>query len=215
MNKLFPDVFELFPSKPTPKKYRSFFIKRAAGNLLLPCFSSSSTIEAHFDAIAQSGGLSKQLLGDAHFKSAHCDEVAQRFDAPLFCSVLEAPEVIHSLKHVSQFPFEQHDLEPGLQVIPTPGHRDGGVCYLIDVAHKRCLFVGDFIWHDGEQWITTARKAGKRAYAASLDLLETLEFDVVICNAIISNPTYYIEVDPDARSSFIASLRQHLIANSQ
>lgn len=215
MKEILPSVFELFPSKPTPKKYRTFFIRRNEGNLLVPCFSTNSTIEAHFDSMVQYGGLSKQLLGDSHFRSPHCDEVARRFDAPLFCSEVEAPAVMSVLKSVELFPFEQHHLEADVEVIPTPGHRDGGVCYLIDVANKRYLFVGDFIWHDGERWITTAKKAGRRAYGASLDLLETLEFDVVICNAMISNPTYYIEVSPDARSSFITSLRKHLTTISE
>jgi hydroxyacylglutathione hydrolase len=213
MNEIFPSIFELFPSKPTPKKFRTFFIRRNEGNLLIPCFSTNSTIEAHFDAIVQYGGLRKQLLGDSHFRSPHCDEVASRFDAPLFCSEVEAPEVISVLKNVEVFPFERHHMEAGVEVIPTPGHREGGVCYLIEVVNKRFLFVGDFIWHDGEKWLMTATKKGMRAYSASLDLLETLEFDVIICNAMISNPTCYIEVDPATRASFIASLRNQMTKN--
>ncbi len=213
MNEIFPSIFELFPSKPTPKKYRTFFIRRDEGNLLVPCFSTNSTIEAHFDSIVQYGGLSKQLLGDSHFRSPHCDEVANRFDAPLFCSKVEAPEVISVLKKVEVFPFEQHHMGVGVEVIPTPGHRNGGVCYLIDVVNKRFLFVGDFIWHNGEKWIITATKTGMRAYSASLDLLETIEFDVIICNAMISNPTCYMEVEPATRASFFTSLRNQMTKN--
>lgn len=210
MNEIAPGVFELFPSRPTPKKYRTFFIHRGDGNLLVPCFSTRSTIEAHFDAIDAMGGLSKQLLGDSHFRSPHCDEVAVRFDAPLYCSEIEGPDVTSVLKHVVLFPFERHHLDTGIEVIPTPGHRPGGVCYLIDVGGQRCLFVGDFVWHDGEKWIPTARKAGKREYAESLQLLSTVEFDLVLSNSMISNPTCSIELDQESRSTFIAGLLKQL-----
>jgi len=210
MNEVFPNIYEVLPSKQTPKKYRSFFIRRDEGNLLIPCFSSSSTIEAHFDRIASMGGLSRQLLGDSHFKSAHCDVVADRFDAPLYCSEVEAPDVIHVLKQVILFPFKRHILDAHVEVIPTPGHRDGGVCYLVTVDGKRYLFVGDFIWHDGTRWIPTARKATLRAYADSLRLLETIDFDVLLANSHLDNPTFYAELDRESRKVFIRDVLAQL-----
>ena len=206
MHQRFPHIYEVLPSKPTPKKYRSFLVQREAGNLLIPCYSNSSTIEAHFDAIQQLGGLSHQLLTDSHFKSAHCDEVAARFDAPLYCSEKEAPDVTPGLKQVVTFPFTRHDLTEGVEVIPTPGHRVGGVCYRVTVGDQRYLFAGDFIWHDGNQWIPTATKAGVKAYTASLRLLETLEFDVLLANSQISNTTYAVEFNATTRPHFFAAL---------
>jgi len=137
MNEIFPNIYQIFPSKQTPSKYRSFFVKRDEGNLLIPCFSTNSTIEAHFDAIAELGGLSRQLLGDSHFKSSHCDQVAERFNAPVYCSEGEAPDVTPVVKQVMIFPFTRHLLEPQIEVIPTPGHRPGGVCYLISMLEKQ------------------------------------------------------------------------------
>jgi hypothetical protein len=195
MQEIYPDIYEIFPSKQTPKKYRSFLIRRDEGNVLIPCFSTNSTIEAHFDAIAGLGGLSRQLLGDSHFKSTHCDSVAERFNAPLYCSEKEAPDVTRALKQVVTFPFTRHLLDTGIEVIPTPGHRSGGVCYLITVGGKRYLFVGDFIWHDGMRWIPTATKANVREYIASLHLLAGIDFDALLANCVISNPTYRVELD--------------------
>ncbi|MBL8146804.1 MAG: hypothetical protein JNL34_10505, partial [Anaerolineae bacterium] len=108
MREIFPGVYEVMPSKPTPSKYSSFFVERTGGNLLMPCFSNSSTIQAAFDAMAERGGLKAQLLGDSHFRSAHCDEVFARFGAPLYCSVVEAPDVTSKVQHVVTFPFERH-----------------------------------------------------------------------------------------------------------
>jgi len=210
MNEIFPNIYQIFPSKQTPSKYRPFFVKRDEGNLLIPCFSTNSTIEAHFDAIAELGGLSRQLLGDSHFKSSHCDQVAERFNAPVYCSEGEAPDVTPVVKQVMIFPFTRHLLEPQIDVIPTPGHRPGGVCYLISMDEKRYLFVGDFIWHDGEKWIPTATKANFRAYIESLHLLEGIAFDVLLANSKISNPTYSVALNQETRKAFIADLLEQV-----
>lgn len=210
MRQIYPNLYEVLPSKPTPKKYRSFFVQREAGNLLIPCYSNSSSIEAHFETIRQQGGLSHQLLTDSHFKSAHCDEVATQFNAPLYCSEQEAPDITPNLKQVVTFPFTQHDLMDGVEVIPTPGHRVGGVCYRVTIGNKRFLFAGDFIWHDGNQWITTATKAGVKAYTASLHLLKSLDFDVLLANCQISNPTFVVEFNAATRQDFFATLLKQL-----
>ncbi len=210
MNEIFPDIFEVFPSKPTPKKYRSFFVKRDGGNLLIPCFSNQSTVEAHFETIAALGGLSHQLLGDSHFRSAHCDEIATYFQSPLYCSEVEAPDVTNVLTQVVTFPFNRHLLDEGIEVIPTPGHRSGGVCFLILARGKRYLFVGDFIWHDGERWIPTATKSGIRVYIESLRLLETIEFDVLLANSIVSNPIAHATFEQVSKQTFIADLIKQL-----
>jgi len=213
MNEIFSNIYEVLPSKQTPKKYRSFFIKRDEGNVLIPCFSSSSTIEAHFDAMTLLGGLNRQLLGDSHFRTAHCDMVAARFNAPLYCSEGEAADVKQMVQDVIVLPFKRHNLDTKLEVIPTPGHRDGGVCYLIVVGDKQYLFVGDFIWHDGKAWIPTARKATTRAYIESLHVLEELEFDVLLANCQISNPVYSVEFDNRSRKTFINELLKQVNAS--
>ncbi|MBX3061973.1 MAG: hypothetical protein U0528_12090 [Anaerolineae bacterium] len=210
MREIFPAIYEVMPSKQTPKKYRTFFVQHPEGNLLFPCFSASSTIDANFSAIDGLGGIKRQLLGDSHFKAAHCDEIAKRFDAPLYCSEVEAPDVTATLQHVVTFPFTRHFLAAKVEVIPTPGHRDGGVCYLVSAAGQRYLFAGDFIWHDGEQWISTARKATVSTYIASLRLVESLDFDVLLVNSVISNPTCFIELNKESRSTFIAKLVSQL-----
>lgn len=210
MHEIFPDVYELLPSKQTPGKYRSFLIKQAGGNALVPCFSSSSTISAHFDAIQALGGLKYQLLGDSHFKTAYCDVVAERFHAPLYCSEGEAPDVRRVVKQVVTFPFHRHLLDAGIEVIPTPGHRPGGVCYRVSIRNKKYLFVGDFIWHDGKTWIPTPTKANVASYASSLRLLESIEFDGLLANCTIGNPVYAVEFDTEARKMFIADLLKQL-----
>ena len=206
MEELFPGVFKIMPSKLSPHKYISFFIERQAGNLLFPCYSSSSTIDASFAEIEQRGGLAYQLLGDSHFKSAYCDTVAERFNAPLYVSEKEAPDVAPKLAHVQIFPFTPHQLAPDIEVIPTPGHRPGGVCYLVTMQQQTVLWAGDFIWHNGDEWGAFPTKAGRQQIVESLQTVAEKEWQVLLANTKVSNPTCFVEVAPQTRAAFIESI---------
>jgi glyoxylase-like metal-dependent hydrolase (beta-lactamase superfamily II) len=210
MDELFPGVFKVLPTKPSPSKCITFFVRRPEGNLLFPCFSGSATIHGRFEEIASLGGVARQLLGDSHFKTPHCDEVAARFGAPLYCSEPEAPDVTKSVKNVRIFPLERHQLEPGVEVIPTPGHRPGGVCYLVTLGGRRYLFAGDGIWHDGTAWKAFPTKAGRPKMIDSLRRLADVEFDVLLANTRVNNPICSVELDDQARRDLIASIREQL-----
>jgi hydroxyacylglutathione hydrolase len=210
MDELFPGVFKVLPTKPLPSKCITFFVQRDDGNLLFPCFSGSATIHGRFDEIAAMGGLSRQLLGDSHFKTPHCDEVAAKFGAPLDCSEPEAPDVMKSVKNVRTFPLERHLLEPGVEVIPTPGHRPGGVCYLVTLDGRRFLFAGDAIWHDGTAWKSFPTKAGRTKMIDSLRRLAEVEFDVLLANTRVNNRSCSVEVDGESRRALIASILEQL-----
>ncbi len=190
MHEILPGIYRVLPSRPTDRKYISYLVVRAEGNLLFPCFSNQSTIHAHFDAIEELGGLAMQLLGDSHFKTAHCDEVAERFGAPLYCSEPEAPDVRASVHSVVTFPLERVELGPGVEAIPTPGHRVGGVCYLVQHRGARLLFAGDAIWHDGSDWHVYPSAKGRKKMLRSLTDLMPVEFDVLFCNPIVANEVY-------------------------
>jgi hydroxyacylglutathione hydrolase len=211
MDELFPDIFKVLPSKIMDSKYASFLVKRDDGNLLFPCFSNHSTIHDRFNEIAGLGGIKAQLLGDSHFKTPHCDEVAARFDAPLYCSDAEAPDVLPKLKRVVVFPFNRHALMPGVEVIPTPGHRPGGVCYLVTLIGKKFLFAGDGIWHDGEAWKAFPTKAGLKKMKESLKMLAEVEFDVLLANTRLDNPICFVAVNPGSRQEFIQSIAERLL----
>ena len=210
MDEIFPGVFKVLPTKPLPSKCITFLVRRPGGNLLFPCFSGSATIHGRFDEIAALGGVARQLLGDSHFKTPHCDEVAERFGAPLYCSEPEGPDVTKSVKNVRIFPLERHFLEPGVEVIPTPGHRPGGVCYLVTLAGRRFLFAGDGIWHDGTGWKSFPTKPGRTKMIASLQALAEVEFDVLLANTRVNNPICSAELDDEARRALIGSILAQL-----
>ena len=207
MELLFDNIYRILPTKVTPTKYSSLFVTRPEGNLLFSCLGGHSSFEGSFDDIEALGGVALHLLGDMHFAARYNDDVDERFGVVTTCSEIEGPDVRRKVANVATFPFERHVLAPGVEVIPTPGHRPGAVCYLVDVGERRCLFAGDSIYHDGERWKCLVSKKNRKTMLATLDLLAEVDFDVLLANTAATNPVCCIEVDEAERSEFISALR--------
>ncbi|HEV2812710.1 MAG TPA: luciferase family protein [Solirubrobacteraceae bacterium] len=75
----------------------------------------------------------------------------------------------------------RHTLDDDFEVIPTPGHTPGATAYLWDSGEHRFLFTGDTVYLDDGQWIAAMLESSDRAaYVDSLELLKTLDFDVLV-----------------------------------
>ncbi|ALI10222.1 hypothetical protein AO356_26545 [Pseudomonas fluorescens] len=200
---LAPSVFRVQPSKVTPTKYCSFFVVHPQGNLMLPCFAKGASIEGDFEAMANMGGVSAQLLGDMHLKSNHCDVLHKRFGAWTYCSEPERDDVGKSVGSVKAFPFHRHHLFPHVEVIPTPGHRPGGTCFLVEMDGFRALFAGDNVGYDGANWTAFPSKSGKEALRQSLSVLADCEFDVLYAITLAVEPVCSISLPTaEARQCF-------------
>ena len=148
MQLLFDNVYRILPTKVTPSKYSSLFVKRPQGNLLFSCLGGHSSIEGSFDDIDALGGIALHLLGDMHFAARYNDDVDERFGVATMCSEVEGPDVRRKVNNVVTFPYERQALARGVLAIPTPGHRHGAVSYLVRSGKRSCLFAGDTIYHD-------------------------------------------------------------------
>lgn len=210
MQPLFEGVYRILPTKITPTKYSSLFAVRPEGNLLFSCLGGHSSIEGSFDAMDALGGVALHLLGDMHFAARYNDDVDTRFGVATMCSEVEEPDVRRKVKTVVAFPFERHMLAPGVEVIPTPGHRPGAVSYRVEVGGRRCLFAGDSIYHDGDNWMCPVSRKNRKTMLATLDLLAEVDFDVLLSNTGAGNPVCCVEVDDAARADFVAGLKSRL-----
>ena len=208
MEPLFDNVYRILPTKVTPTKYSSLFATRPEGNLLFSCLGGHSSIEGSFDQMDALGGVALHLLGDMHFAARYNDDVDARFGVTTMCSEVEGPDVKRKVKNVATFPFERHLLAPGVEVIPTPGHRPGAVSYLVDVGGRRCLFAGDSIYHSGDEWMCPVSKRNRKTLLATLDMLDGIDFDIVLANTGANNPVCFVELDVGERTRFIAGLRE-------
>ncbi len=210
MQRLFDDVYRILPTKVTPTKYSSLFAVRPEGNLLFSCLGGHSSIEGSFDAMDALGGVAMHLVGDMHFAARYNDAVDARFGTTTTCSDIEAPDVRRKVTNVQTFPFERHVLAPGVEVIPTPGHRPGAVAYLVDVGGRRCLFAGDSIYHSDGDWMCPVSKRNRKTMRKTLDLLAEVDFDVLLSNTGATNPVCYVELDEAGRRSFVEGLKDRL-----
>ncbi len=188
-----PNIFKVEPSKISPSKYISFFVVRNTGNLLFPCLASSSTFESSWQEIHELGGVANQLLGDMHFATKQNDVLYAEFGAPTRCSILEEPDVRRKVTNVEAFPFERHEIAPGVIAIPTPGHRPGAVSYLVDIDDTNVLFAGDSIWHDETKWMALSNKKNRPMMKNTLVSLREERFTSLFVNSSVKNPVYRID----------------------
>ena len=210
MQRVIEDVYRILPTKVTPSKYSSLFVRRPAGNLLFSCLAGHSSIDGSFDAMQELGGVALHLLGDMHFAARYNDDVDRRFGTATMCSDVEGPDVKRKVQNVATFPFERHELAAGVEAIPTPGHRPGAVSYLVKAGGRRCLFAGDTIYHDGKEWRVFVSKKNRATMQATLDMLAEVEFDVLFANTGANNPLCHVETPGDSRREFLGRIKAGL-----
>jgi|GEM_PF-421906 len=200
-------VYRVMPMRLTPTKYSSFLVIHPAGNLMFACYSRGGLAADVLNKIEQTGGLRAQLLGDMHLKDPLCDVLSKRFHTSTYCSEPETDDVQRTCHLVTPFPFERHALFPHVEVIPTPGHRPGGTCFIVDMGGRRVLFAGDNVGFDGQRWTCFPSKQGRREMVASLRLLASCEFDVLCAITLASERTCSITLESaDQRKQFFESV---------
>lgn len=141
-----------------------------------------------FDDIAGLGGVSHQYLSHRDEAGPMLTSIAARFG-----STLHAPEAdLHDIgqhAHVD-VPLRDHPTDPnGVEIIPTPGHSPGSVCYRVRGAEGVYLFTGDTLFCNAEgQWWAGYIEGFHQpqdaiTIADSLRILADLSPDVVISSA--------------------------------
>jgi hydroxyacylglutathione hydrolase len=70
--------------------------------------------------------------------------------------------------------------EVTLQVIETPGHCAGHLCFLAEAGGRRVLFAGDHVFHRGRISIQNIPDCSLQAYARSTAKLAELEVDALL-----------------------------------
>ncbi|HEX2087343.1 MAG TPA: luciferase family protein [Solirubrobacteraceae bacterium] len=143
---------------------RAFVLRRARGDVLL--YSAPQPPPA--------GGVARWYLNHHHEAMF---PPAEPPAAPLFVHEADAPHV----RGVRATFSRRHTLDDDLEVVPTPGHTGGATAYLWDSGEHRVLFTGDTIYLDDGQWVAAVLKSSDRAaYVESLELIKTLDFDVLV-----------------------------------
>jgi len=208
MKELFPNIYKVYRDESSGGWGYSYFVKRDSGNLLLARMARTASIESEYETIHAMGGIDRIYITDWHFAGSHVEDVSKEFDAPIYCSAIEAPTIkeksdVESLK---TFDYTLHDIEDGLTIVPTPGHTKGGVCYLLDMDNTRYLFTGDLLYFDGNRWIVGSRKYAK--VKEGFDRMQAQDFDYLVGCGDDDLGIPYVALNADNKSAFFEDVIQ-------
>ncbi|HEU4521893.1 MAG TPA: MBL fold metallo-hydrolase [Thermoanaerobaculia bacterium] len=145
----------------------SYLIRTATGNLLIDSPRFAAPLVRNIEAM---GGVRRMLL-------THQDDVAdhERFHERFGCErVLHRDDVRSGTATVERKPegIDPIELEPGLVMIPTPGHTKGHAVFL---WQDRFLFTGDHLaWSDSRGHLYAFRSACWYSWSEQIRSMERL-----------------------------------------
>jgi glyoxylase-like metal-dependent hydrolase (beta-lactamase superfamily II) len=188
-------IFQLHASAPEPLGFgpsleiRAFLLRREQGNLLI---YRAATLEQDVETVNDLGGVSRQYLNHHHEASPACDWVAKTFCAPLHVHEADA-QAASKVCDVDETFSERHRLDEDLEVIPIPGHTNGATAFLWDTGQHRALFTGDTISFSRGRWRAAVLDgvSDRERYIESLELIRTLDFDLVVPGIAPADQAYY------------------------
>lgn len=149
----------------------SWLIVRKRGNFLIACADVSDRL----DEIEKLGGVKRVFLTDIHFASAWHGKIANHFGATLVCHNTDAAKVKARCKASKNESLGMRtQLDDDFHSIHTPGHADGGLCYLWSPDGEGTLFTGDFLCSTSTGWAVFCGKAKRKTMAQSLNAVAGL-----------------------------------------
>jgi glyoxylase-like metal-dependent hydrolase (beta-lactamase superfamily II) len=178
MQEILPGVF-LLPQNGRKGFGFSHFVGRPAGNLILDA-SRVGSLSDTFDELDAHGGVAAAVISDRHLGGVTTNEIAARFGARIYCSVIEAEAMGHRVNQVHidhALPFERTTIEGDVLPVPTPGHTAGQFSTLVEVGGTRILFTADFVWRENGRW--RPGNASRKKLLKAFEGLRDLKFDVV------------------------------------
>lgn len=183
MKQVLSDLWETSTDSPFPGLTTHAYLWRPA-NIL---FYSPAT-DGEFDALADLGGVRDQYLSHRDEAGPMLARIADRFGSTLHAPAADLPDITDHA-HVDVPSKGRYVDYNGVEIIPTPGHSPGSVCYLVSGADGRYLFTGDTLFRnpDGRWWGGYIegfhRPTDADTIAASLRVLADVSPDFVISSA--------------------------------
>jgi glyoxylase-like metal-dependent hydrolase (beta-lactamase superfamily II) len=202
MKQLYPDLWQTHLERPIRSAPRAashaYLLTRQAGNLLFYNTGREAIgpveIEADLGRIQELGGITHQFLAHWHEAAPSLAEIRKRFGSALAVHGKDAEAVARESGTKPDLVLGgRQTLLGDIEVIPTPGHTAGSVCYLYSSPHGRTyLFTGDTLFPRGNRWGAMAfeDEPGQPNLRGSLELLRGLKPDVALAAAAAGDETY-------------------------
>ena len=183
MKQVLTDLWETRTDSPFPGLTTHAYLWRPSNVL----FYSPAT-DAEFDDLADLGGVADQYLSHRDEAGPMLARIAERFGATLHAPKGDLTDISKHARVDVPVTGRYVDYN-GVEIVPTPGHSPGSVCYLVDGADGRYLFTGDTLfcgtnghWHAG--YIAGFHQpTDAETIAESLRTLAELTPDYVISSA--------------------------------
>lgn len=168
---------------------RAFTLDRPAGDLVV--YAAPGLVDR--------GGITAHYINHWH-------------ETAVGSAYVDAPRLIHeadaakSEVAIARTFSGRQTVGDDFELIPIPGHTPGSTAFL----WNRILFTGDQIYLRGDEWIAAVLDSSDRAaYIESLELLKTVEFDVLVPWAASADGPWYSAADDrvERLDAIIARLR--------
>ena len=210
MQTVIPELYASAPERLSfapSMEIRAFLLQRQQGNLLL---YNVGSVADDVRAIEDLGGISRHYLNHWHEAGVGGDQVAKALGAPLFCHENERPAVSKTFNVAESF-SSRHMQGDDFKAIPIPGHTSGATAYLWGNGRHRCLFTGDTVYLRDGDWVAAVLEGSsdRAAYIESLELIKTLDFDVLVpWAASVGQPFHAVTDKAGARRRIDAILER-------
>ncbi len=183
MKKIFDDLSQTTLENPfSGLNTHAYFLQRSEGNVL---FYNTGNLD-DLEKISELGGISFQYLSHRHESGKSLSIIKSMFQSQLCADVLEV-EFIEAPVDVVFSSRQIHS--SNIEVIPTPGHTNGGLCfYYPSPRGLNYLFTGDTLFQSNGIWGTlvfSGHGGNSEDLINSLLILRSLEPNVVLCSASV------------------------------
>ena len=209
MQQIYPDLWQTHAEHPFPGlTTHAYLLVRDAGNVL---FYSSGRPE-EYEHIQELGGITHQFLSHRDEAGPALADIKRLFGSKLCCHLLEE-EAVRKMTPVDCM-FDKREVRlSDIEVIPTPGHTNGSVCFLVHSAQGTTyLFTGDTVYLNNGAWDTfVMEQAGgsKSDLKHSLVLLRDLQPEVALSSASVGSVPFKEFSARERRSDIDKVLRAH------
>ncbi|EQC2551347.1 MBL fold metallo-hydrolase [Enterobacter sichuanensis] len=190
MQQIYPDLWQTEAEHPFfGVTSHAYLLLRDDGNILFYSFGRSQD-HARIEAL---GGIAFQFLSHRDEAGTALAEIKKKFGSRLVCHRREEA-AIKRYASVDEL-FDTRETRFGnVEIIPTPGHTDGSVCFFVRSPHgKNYLFTGDTIYMNHGKWevrISQSDEGTRSDIRKSLLILRDLGPAVVISSASQGSSAY-------------------------
>lgn len=180
--------------RPAPGlKTHAYLWQRKAGNILFYNTGHSDEIAK----MAELGGVSYQLLSHRDELGESLKTIQTRYGSRLGGHKAELNDYRHYVKPSMVFE-ESGRLFDDIEIIYTPGHSPGSVCFYITLSDStRCLLSGDTLYLNEQKKLSPGMllDSERQALKRSIEHLRQYQPDLVISSAFAGEPGWKEVVD--------------------